>query len=80
MHLFLENIWDTVRGQTTAAALSEVVLIINHTLMKLDDWGIIMYDNIQKLYIFMWYILKKLANNLEIKKALSAIALQITFL
>jgi len=47
--------------------------------MKLADCGMIVYENMQKLYIFIWYILKMLARNLDINKILSAIAMQITF-
>jgi len=49
LHLIFEKICATLRGATTAAVRSAVVIIISHTLMKLADCGIIIYENIQKL-------------------------------
>ena len=49
IQFFLENICEILNGHTTETVLSAVVRILNHTLMKLANCGIIMYIGIQKL-------------------------------
>ena len=54
LQFFLENSFVILKGHTIETALSAVVIITNHMLVKIANCGTIIYDNIHKVYTFIW--------------------------